>query len=555
MSEGLESRGTLRVDIYYNLISVMAFWSEELMDKKFAVIIGAGPAGLTAAYEILNKTSIIPIIYEKSSDIGGISKTVNYKGNRIDIGGHRFFSKSSRVMDWWQNILPLQGAPSIDDIILKRDVAVSKMMDAPDPENDDRVMLIRKRLSRIFFLRVFFDYPISLKWNTFKNLGIAKIIIIGSSYIKTQLFPIKKELSLEHFLINRFGKALYQLFFRDYTEKVWGVPCNKIRPEWGAQRIKELSINKALIHAVKSSFNRKNTSIEQRKTETSLIEQFIYPKYGPGQLWEEVARQIKEKGGIIFMESDVIGINIAEDIVSGINVKSIATNKITEHKCHYLFSTMPVQDLIKVMNPDPPDEITIIAKGLRYRDMITVGVLLKKLKIENETNIPTINNIVPDNWIYIQERDVKLGRLQIFNNWSPYMVKEPDTAWIGMEYFCNEGDDLWNKSDDEFVKYAINELVQIDIINIDDVLDSTVIRMPKAYPAYFGTYSKFHVIKDFTDSIENMFLIGRNGMHKYNNADHSMLTAMTAVENIINGTSSKKNIWAVNSEEQYHEKK
>ncbi len=555
MSEGLESRGTLRVDIYYNLISVMAFWSEELMDKKFAVIIGAGPAGLTAAYEILNKTSIIPIIYEKSSDIGGISKTVNYKGNRIDIGGHRFFSKSSRVMDWWQNILPLQVAPSIDDIILKRDVAVSKMMDAPDPENDDRVMLIRKRLSRIFFLRVFFDYPISLKWNTFKNLGIAKIIIIGSSYIKTQLFPIKKELSLEHFLINRFGKALYQLFFRDYTEKVWGVPCNKIRPEWGAQRIKELSINKALIHAVKSSFNRKNTSIEQRKTETSLIEQFIYPKYGPGQLWEEVARQIKEKGGIIFMESDVIGINIAEDIVSGINVKSIATNKITEHKCHYLFSTMPVQDLIKVMNPDPPDEITIIAKGLRYRDMITVGVLLKKLKIENETNIPTINNIVPDNWIYIQERDVKLGRLQIFNNWSPYMVKEPDTAWIGMEYFCNEGDDLWNKSDDEFVKYAINELVQIDIINIDDVLDSTVIRMPKAYPAYFGTYSKFHVIKDFTDSIENMFLIGRNGMHKYNNADHSMLTAMTAVENIINGTSSKKNIWAVNSEEQYHEKK
>ncbi len=520
--------------------------------NKIAVIIGAGPAGLTAAYEILKRTNIKPIVFEMSSDIGGISKTVNYKGNRIDIGGHRFFSKSDRVMDWWQNILPLQGRPSIDDIILDRTIPTSQKKGAPDPEKIDLVMLVRNRLSRIFFLRSFFDYPVSLKWTTFKNLGLIKIVRIGLSYFWTQLFPMKDEKSLEEFFINRFGKELYLLFFKDYTEKVWGVPCNKIKPEWGAQRIKGLSITKAILHAIKSSLKR-DTSITQKKTETSLIEQFTYPKFGPGQLWEEVAKKIKGKGGEFHMESEVIEINISEAKVKKISVKNKVTNIITEYKCDYAFSTMPVQDFIQAMVPNASDIVRKVAQGLIYRDFITVGVLLKKMKITNETRFPTVNNIVPDNWIYIQERDVKLGRLQIFNNWSPYMAKDPATVWIGLEYFCNEGDELWSKSDDNFAEFAIDELAQIEIIERDDVLDSTVIRMPKTYPAYFGTYDDFHIIRDFTDKIENLFLVGRNGMHRYNNADHSMLTAMMAVDNIINNIKSKDNIWDINTEEDYHE--
>lgn len=522
------------------------------MDQKIAIIIGAGPAGLTAAYELLDKTNIKPIIFEMSSDIGGISKTINYKGNRIDIGGHRFFSKSNIVMEWWQNILFLQGKPAIDDIILNRKLPISEKNNAPDPEKDDLVMLIRNRLSRIFFLGTFFDYPISMKWSTFKNLGITKVFKIGLSYIKAQVFPIAKEKSLEDFFINRFGKELYLLFFNDYTKKVWGVPCNQIKPEWGAQRIKGLTIGTALIHGIKNIV-RKEHSIAQKNTETSLIEQFIYPKLGPGQLWEEVARKIKKQGGEIRMQNQVVGLNISETMVSEICVRDIATNAKTMHNCDYILSTMPVKDLISAMIQKVPQIVQEVAQGLVYRDFITVGVLLKKMKIKNETSIPTINNIVPDNWIYIQERDVKLGRLQIFNNWSPYMVKDPDTVWIGLEYFCDIGDELWRMSDKEFTRFAIDELIKIDIINREDVLDSTVIRMPKTYPAYFGTYNDFHVIRDFTDKIDNLFLIGRNGMHKYNNADHSMLTAMAAVENIMTNSTSKKNIWDINAEEEYHE--
>ncbi len=524
------------------------------MNRKIAIIIGAGPAGLTAAYELLHRSDIKPIVFEKSSDIGGISKTVVYKGNRIDIGGHRFFSKSERVMTWWQNILPLQGSPSADDIILGRDVLLSAKEGAPDPGNEDLVLLVRNRLSRIFFLRSFFEYPISLKWSTFKKLGMMRVLKIGLSYSKARLWPIKHETSLEDFIINRFGRELYLIFFKDYTEKVWGVPCDSIKPEWGAQRIKGLSVSKAVLHALRSIVDR-DTSLGQQNTETSLIEQFAYPKLGPGQLWEEVARQVKEKGAEIHMVSTVVGVQVSDGFVTGIMVKDGVTGLITEHRCDFLISTMPVQELIQAMNPEPPANVREVANGLQYRDFITVGVLLKKMKIKNETVIPTVNDIVPDNWIYIQERDVKLGRLQIFNNWSPYLVKDPGTVWVGLEYFCNEGDELWNKTDDEIAEFAIAELAHIDIIDKDDVLDSTVIRMQKAYPAYFGTYDDFYVIRNFTDRIENLFLIGRNGMHKYNNADHSMLTAMAAVENIITGNPTKDDIWRVNTEDEYHEKK
>lgn len=517
------------------------------MKKKVAVIIGAGPAGLTAAYELLEKTDIQPLIFEMSEDIGGISKTVTYKGNRMDIGGHRFFTKSDRVMRWWLHILPIQGKPSCDDRMLNREVSVSKENGAPDPEKTNLVMLVRRRLSRMLFLHIFFDYPISLRWHTFKILGLMRMAKIGMSYVLSRLFPIKQEKSLKDFFINRFGRELYLIFFKDYTEKVWGVPCAKIKSEWGAQRIKGLTVTKTLLHAAKNIFGKDGT-VAQKTNETSLIEQFLYPKLGAGQLWEEVAKQVVERGGEIHLNSRVVGIDVSDGMASEVRVENTETGTIADASCDYVFSTMPVKELVQVLSPSPPEEVKKVAEGLVYRDFMTVGLLLRKMKIVNETTIPSMNNIVPDTWIYIQERDIKIGRIQIFNNWSPYMVKDPETIWIGLEYFCTEGDTLWSKTDAELSSFAISELVQIDIIEKEDVLDSTVVRMKKAYPAYFGTYDNFHVIREYTDNMENLFLIGRNGMHKYNNTDHSMLTAMIAVENIVNGVSAKENIWQADGE-------
>ena len=523
------------------------------MTKKTAIIIGAGPAGLTAALELLEKTSIKPIIFEMSEDIGGISKTVHFKGNRIDIGGHRFFSKSERVMQWWQNILPIQGAPAKDDLLLGRKVPLSLEDNAPDPQKENKVMLFRSRLSRIFFLRKFFDYPITLTIKTVKNLGILRTGKIGLSYVYASLFPIKNEKSLEDFFINRFGRELYKTFFKDYTEKVWGVPCVDIKPEWGAQRIKGLSITKAILHAARNLVSS-DSSINQKEVETTLIGQFLYPKFGPGQLWEEVAKKVVEKGGEIYFNHKATRCQINEKNITSIEFITDAGAAVKKSG-DYFFSTMPVKDLILSMQNDAPQDAQHVANGLIYRDFITVGVLLKKLLIQNQTETKTINNLIPDNWIYIQENDVKLGRLQIFNNWSPYLVKDQDTAWIGMEYFCNEGDSLWEMPDDELANFAIKELAEIGICDTGDVLDTIIIRVPKTYPAYFGSYDQFHLIREFTDQIENLFLVGRNGMHRYNNMDHSMLTAMTAVENIINNVTSKDNIWEVNSEEEYHEEK
>lgn len=537
------------------------------MKQKIAIIIGAGPAGLTAAYELLDRTDIKPIILEATEDIGGISKTVNYKGNRIDIGGHRFFSKSDKVMEWWQNIIPLQGAPAKDDAKLGRTVPLSAeyveksiksreitKIASPDPEKEDKVMLNRSRLSRIFFLRKFFNYPISLNFNTFSNLGLQRNVKIGFSYLKTSITPINEEKSLEDFFINRFGRELYLTFFKDYTEKVWGVPCNEIRADWGAQRVKGLSIKKAITHAIKSKFSR-DSSVSQKNVETSLIGQFMYPKLGPGQLWEEVARIIRDNGGEIHHLNQVVKLKNADNHVVSVDVFNQTTDEIESFTGDYFFSTMPVKDLINSFENGVSIELKEVADGLMYRDFMTVGLLLNKLKIKNETEQPTVNDIVPDNWIYIQERDVKLGRLQIFNNWSPYMVKNDDHTWIGLEYFCNEGDELWTMSDDDFTKFTIEELAKIDIINPNDVLDSVAIRVPKTYPAYFGSYDRFNELRKFTDSYTNLFLIGRNGMHRYNNMDHSMLTAIAAVDNIINNVDSKDNLWTINAEEDYHEEK
>jgi len=524
------------------------------MSRKTALIIGAGPAGLTAAYELLKRTDIQPVILEMSQEIGGISRTVNYKGNRMDIGGHRFFSKSDRVMAWWREILPVQGR-SGSAVELKyqgRQRSLELTEEGPDPERQDRVMLIRRRLSRILYGRRFFDYPIALNGRTVMNLGLLRMMRIGFSYLKARLLPIRDERTLEEFLINRFGKELYLTFFKDYTEKVWGVPCGEISAEWGAQRIKGLSITKALIHAVRS-LRRRDTSLEQKDTETSLIERFLYPKYGPGQLWEEVARQVQEMGGEVRLGWQAVKLEVDGDRVVALTVrnpKSGATERLTGD---YFFSTMPVKELVAAIGTAAPPEVQEVAEGLIYRDFITVGLLLKRLKVSNDTALETVNQLIPDNWIYVQEPDVRVGRLQIFNNWSPYMVKDPDTVWLGMEYFCTEGDELWSRPDPEFIALAIKELEQLGIIDAADVLDHTLIRVPKTYPAYFGSYDRFDEVRDYADGLSNLYLLGRNGMHRYNNADHSMLTAMVAVDNLVSGRSDKANIWAVNSESEYHE--
>ncbi|MDO8592368.1 MAG: NAD(P)/FAD-dependent oxidoreductase [bacterium] len=506
---------------------------------KTAIIIGAGPAGLTAAYELLTKTDIKPIIYESSADIGGISKTLNYKGNRIDIGGHRFFSKSDRIIEWWQNILPLEAVPP---------------KPGPDPEREDKLMLMRKRLSRIFFLRKFFAYPVSLSLETLSNLGIARAVNFFLSYIKVRLMPIREEKSLEDFFVNRFGKELYGTFFKDYTEKVWGLPCSKIKAEWGEQRVKGLSIAKTIYHAFKKMLI-KRSPLDQKNIETSLIEYFLYPKFGPGQMWEEAAKIIKEKGGEIHLNHHVVGLDLQKNEITEAEIKVLNSNEIKVQKADYFFSTMPIKELIPALGENAPGGVKRVAQGLMYRDFITVGLLLKKLKIKNDTKIKTVNDFIPDNWIYIQERDVKVCRVQIFNNWSPYLVKEKDKVWIGLEYVCSSEDEIWGKTDKEVSEFAIGELLKIGFIEKEDIIDWAVIRMEKVYPTYSGAYEEFETVKNFCDRIENLFLIGRNGMHRYNNQDHSMLTAMVAVENIINNLKSKKNIWEVNIEKSYHESK
>jgi protoporphyrinogen oxidase len=506
-----------------------------------AIIIGAGPAGLTAAYELLQRTDIKPIILESTADVGGISKTVNYKGNRIDIGGHRFFSKSDRVMQWWQSIMPIQANPA------------HGTASGPDPEDTDLLLLIRSRLSRILFLRKLFDYPITLSLHTVRNLGFVRILKIALSYASICLLPKRAEQSLEDFFINRFGRELYRTFFRDYTEKVWGVPCNKIKPEWGAQRVKGLSITKSIAHAIKKMLPRER-SIEQKNTETTLIEQFLYPKFGPGQMWEAVADRIREMGGEFKFDHTVVGLTVENERMVEVEIQGPGKAEPESMAGEYFFSTMPVRDLILTMKGTVPAEVKEVSKGLVYRDFITVGLLLKSM-IAGEVCGDNGKALLLDNWIYIQESDVKVGRLQIFNNWSPYMVANPRNAWIGLEYFCNEGDDLWTMEDTPLASFAIGEMVKIGMIDKDAVLDWTVIRMPKAYPAYFGSYDRLQEIRDYSDRIDNLYLIGRNGMHKYNNQDHSMLTAMTAVDNIVQGIKSKENIWAVNVEDEYHESK
>ena len=532
------------------------------MKQGTAIIIGAGPAGLTAAIELQRQSGIKPIVLEASHAIGGISRTVRYKGNRMDIGGHRFFSKSDRVMRWWLDMMPVQammpgeaGASQQGQLTyhgMQRDVP--QPTSAPDPATDDLVMLVRQRKSRIYFLRRFFDYPISLTAATFRNLGLARTFRCGVSYMRSALLPQREEKSLEDFIINRFGKQLYFTFFKSYTEKVWGVPCNEISAEWGAQRIKGLSLKGVVLHFLKKTFGRKPSGdIAQKQTETSLIEKFLYPKFGPGQLWEYAADLVRAAGGEIHFGIQVDRIHIDGNSITSIEGLNDAGQRVS-FAGDYFISTMPVRDLVRGISATAPQQVPAevghVAEGLMYRDFITVGLLASKLAVKEKDGSP-----LKDNWIYIQEPDVVVGRLQIFNNWSPWLVADSAKVWIGLEYFCNDTDDLWKQTDEQMAQFAIAEIAKIGILKAEDVEDSHVVRVPKTYPAYFGSYDRFDVIRNYLDGFENLFLVGRNGMHKYNNQDHSMLTAMTAIENIVDGVRTKDNIWAINTEMEYHEEK
>ncbi len=514
--------------------------------KKHAIIVGAGPAGLTAAYHLLKLTTIKPIVLEKENFVGGLAATLNFNGNRMDIGGHRFFTKNENIFSLWQNLLPAQGAPALDDKILNRESILTD--GGANPEEVDEVFLNRNRVSRIFYRGKFFSYPVSLNFDTIKNLGLGEMFSIGVSFLKAK-YNQREEITLEDFMVNRFGQKLYETFFRDYTTKVWGRTPQEIGADWGSQRIKGLSLGKTLLDFVKKTFGFKDGA-----GETSLIERFYYPKFGPGQLWEKMADEIKKLGGEILLSANVKSFHVDKSkTIKFVKVETAAG--LLTFPTDYFLSSMPLADLAEALDDGLNLRQLTIARGLPYRDFITVGLLVDKLLLKNQTKIKTLGDIVPDCWIYIQEPSVKLGRLQIFNNWSPYMVADPkNSVWLGLEYFCNEDDELWNMEKKDFIKFAIEELASIGIIDAADVRDGVQVKVPKAYPAYFDTYENISELRAALDEIKNLYCIGRNGQHRYNNMDHSMLTAIAAVCAIA-GKFSKEDIWKINAEKTYHEEK
>lgn len=518
------------------------------MEQKTAIIIGAGPAGLAAAYELLTRTDIKPIIFESTGEVGGLSKNVTYNGNHIDVGGHMFYPKYDRVVKWWENFLPRQGKILPNEAVLEGRLPLSTDPNAPDPLREDKVFLVRPHLSRIFYMQKLFDYPISFSFKTFKNLGLVKTFKMGFTYLMARLFPIKNEKSLEDFFINRFGKELYLTFFKEYTKKATGADPKDVKPEWGKQRIQGLSITKALINAIKETLrkNYSKTNIE----EICMVKWFLYPKLGPGQMWDEVAKKIREKGGVIHTGMTALGMKIKGGRIESATIKNEATGEIKDHRADYFFSCMPVRDLVRGFGAGAPPEVKAVAEGLKYRAHIMVNLNLKKINLPNDTEIKSDNGIIPDVLVYIHEKGVNVGRLQIFNNWSPFVVRDRNVIVTGLEYFCNEHDEFWKKSDAEILELAIDELTRIRIMDRENFIDGTVLRTRKAYPAYYGAFENFGKIRSFVDGIENLYLIGRNGLHKYNNMDHAVLTSLEAVGNIVNGRRDRDNVWSVNTEKE-----
>ena len=513
------------------------------LNQHAIVIVGAGPAGLTAALELQAAGIGNITVLEADTQVGGISRTVAHHGNRIDIGGHRFFSKSDWVMDWWRALLPV-AAP--DDPHAARELryqgASAEAPAATAQESDHDVLLVRSRLSRIYFNKQFFDYPLKLNPDTLLKLGAWKTFTFGLSYVWAKLHPRKPENSLEDFLVNRFGRKLYRQFFKEYTEKVWGVPCGEISAAWGAQRIKSLSIVKAITHALKKALG-----LGDKAEQTSLIESFLYPKYGPGQMWETAAQKFIAQGGTLLMQSRVDGIDMADGRVTGVRYRDGEGNSHAL-PCAQLLSTMPISELVQAAGEGFAPEARHIASQLSYRDFITVGLLYPRSAIPRQLD---------DNWIYIQEPGVNVGRVQVFNNWSPYMVADAaNTVWMGLEFFCRDTDLLWTMPDAEMKRLAQDEMHKIGLATAADALDAVVLRVPKAYPGYFGeAYEKFDQLQAALDAVPNLFLIGRNGMHRYNNQDHSMLTAKEAARQIATGIVDKAAIWGINVDDEYHEEK
>jgi protoporphyrinogen oxidase len=467
---------------------------------KKVVIIGAGPSGLTAAYELC-KIGVKSVVLEKDEVVGGISRTVNYRGYLFDIGGHRFFTKVKAVDDLWREIL------------------------------EEEKFLKRRRLSRIYYNKKFFHYPLQ-PTNALFGLGIYNSFRTFLSYSKTQLFPIKPELSFEDWISNRFGRRLYYTFFKTYTEKVWGIPCNEISADWAAQRIKGLSLLSALKNALITSQPKNKSNIIK-----TLIDSFEYPEKGPGMMWETVADIIKSKGSQLKLNAGVEKILWQKDKVTALEITTDGKNELIPGTD--FISSMPIQELVRKMEPSVPDEVRHAADILSYRDFLTVSLIINKA------------NLFEDNWIYIHDEAVKVGRIQNFKNWSPEMVPDPNKTCLGLEYFCFEGDSLWTMSDEDLIRLGTKELGMLELVDPNDVEDGAVVRMPKAYPVYDSKYADaLIIIRNFLDGLNNLHLVGRNGMHKYNNQDHSMLTAMLTVKNIMG---ANYNVWDVNVEQEYHE--
>ncbi|WP_372359090.1 NAD(P)/FAD-dependent oxidoreductase [Xanthomonas axonopodis] len=509
--------------------------------SKHVVIIGAGPAGLTAALELVGQPGVQVTVLEADDCVGGISRTVNHNGNRIDIGGHRFFSKSDWVMQWWANLMPIEHSGDVP-LNLRyhgqaRDglPAGAAVTDGAQPA----AMLVRNRLSRIYFNRRLFSYPLKLDVDSFRKLGVAKSLLFGFSYLRAQVSKIEPEVSLEDFLINRFGQRLYGQFFKEYTEKVWGVPCNQISAEWGAQRIKSLSVTKAVVHALRGMLG-----LNEKVAQTSLIENFLYPKHGPGEMWETAAQLFQARGGTLLMKHKAVGLAVDAGQVHNVTVQNEA-GEVFKLDCSHVVSTMPMRDLVAASRQSWGEDIVAIADNLQYRDFITVGLLYRASELPRALG---------DNWIYIQEPGVNVGRVQIFNNWSPHMVKDASMVWMGLEFFCRETDELWTMSDVDLQELAQREMLQIRLVSAEAAQDAVVIRVPKAYPGYFGeSYARFEQLRTALDAVPNLFLVGRNGMHRYNNQDHSMLTAKEAAEQILTGNVDKNRLWSINVDDEYHE--
>lgn len=509
--------------------------------KKRAIIIGAGPAGLSTACHLSD--DIIPILIEKEDCVGGLSKTFFEDGNGTDIGPHRFFTKNQKVLDFWESLCPIQGAKAIDDILVNRQVSLKP--DGPDPQIEDKVFLNRKRFSRIYYNKHFLDYPLKMKFSNISALGLIKTFVAGLSYIKSCIYKLP-ETNLESFMINRFGRVLYELFFEGYTQKVWGVHPSQISKEWGMQRIKGISLIKVVLNALAKPF--------VKGKEISLTDEYYYPKWGSSQMWNLMAERIKEKGGEIILNSKVVELVKQDNKIVSVRVQNKNTGEIQEIFGDVFVSSMPVKSLLTNMN-DVPQNILDIANNLIYRDFILVNYVTEKINLKNNTDVPTVNNIAPDSWIYLQDNDIKAGRLDIMNNFSPYIVKNfKDDFVINLEYFCNENDNFWSDTDENIINFGISELEKLNVTEKTRIKKSKVIRIKKAYPSYFGSYDKFDELKSYLNSIDNLYCVGRNGQHKYNNMDHSVLSGIVASK-IISNNEDKNVLWDINTDSEYQETK